>query len=92
MIPREKTIAVVEHQLKGARAWAERKEASLDWRREDLELRAVLTHPGTGDEFYLRGRFEDYPALPPKWTFCSQRWDECGEKRFFPASGGSRFG
>jgi hypothetical protein len=92
MIPKEKTVAVVEHQLKAARAWTQRKGGSLDWRREDLELRAVLTHPETGDEFYLQGRFEDYPALPPQWTFCSTDWEGCGEKRFFPASNGSQFG
>jgi hypothetical protein len=91
MIPKAKTIAVVEYQLQGAKAWAERNEVPLDWDPDNLELRAILTQPSTGEGFYLRGRFEGYPAHPPEWTFCSSDWDESGKKRFFPAPNGTPF-
>jgi hypothetical protein len=92
MIPKAKTIAVVEHQLRGAKAWADRNGVDLEWAREELELRAVLTQPSTGEKFFLRGKFDDFPALPPKWTFCNSDWEKCGSKQFFPSRDGTPFG
>jgi hypothetical protein len=85
MIPTEKTIAVVEHQLEGAQAWAERRGFEANWDPDSLELRVTFTQPETGREFYLRGRFDGYPALPPEWTFCDEDWESCGEKTVFPS-------
>jgi hypothetical protein len=70
MLPVEATRALVENELPGARAWADRRGIPpLAWNPETLELRAVLTQPGTAERFYLRGRFDDYSTLPPMWDF-----------------------
>ena len=87
MLPIEATIAMVEHELKAARAWAVRRGVSLEWCPEILELRATLPQPKSSDTFYLRGRFENYREEAPAWIFCGPDWGDNIEKRFFPRPG-----
>lgn len=93
MMPAETSAAIVEDELEGVRAWAERHGVPIEWHPETFELRLVLTQPSSGELFYLRGRFDDYPEVAPAWTFCSPEWADEG-KRFFPAraSGPARMG
>ena len=69
MLPKKTSVAVVEHELKGVRAWAERRSVPLEWHAATLELSVTLRQPVTGEVFYLRGRFESYRAQPPAWLF-----------------------
>lgn len=84
MVPTATTVLVVEDELAGARAWAERHAVPLAWEPEVLEIRATLTQPETDQLFYLRGRFDDYRVLPPAWTFTDQSWSAEPAPTFFP--------
>lgn len=78
MISREATIAVVEKELEGARAWADRNGYDFKWDPGTLTLRVVLRHKSSSELFFLLGEFESYPVLPPTWTFAAKDWSGVG--------------
>jgi hypothetical protein len=78
VIPAEETRIIIEAELGGAQAWAGRHCISLIWLRDALELRLILIHPVKQTEFYLRGRFDNYRAVAPEWTFTDAEWKEVG--------------
>ena len=84
MIPREHTLIHVESELVGARAWAERHRVPLEWLPDGLELRATLSQPETGDEYFLRARVGDYRELPPAWSFTDSNWKADPIQTLFP--------
>jgi hypothetical protein len=92
VIPPEETVIVTEPEICGARAWAERHGILLSWVPENLELRAVLKQANTGDEYYLRGRFRDYRAIAPEWTFSDVAWNQTGRHTDFPNPISTPFG
>jgi hypothetical protein len=92
LIAVEHTGIIVEHELAGAQAWAERHGIEIDWRPEDLQLRVALLQPETGLRFFLRGTFRDYRALPPGWTFSDTSWQATGRSIDFPKAAATAFG
>lgn len=84
MVPREHTILIVEEELEGARAWAERHAVPLEWRPDELELRVQLTQPKTEGLFYLRGIFDNYREIPPAWQFCDEDWKASATPVLYP--------
>lgn len=84
MIPAEQVRIIVADELEGARCWAERRGVTMDWYPESLELRVSLVQPETNGLFFLRGRFPDYRALPPEWTFSDELWQQAGRRSDSP--------
>lgn len=79
MITKEATIAVVEKELEGARAWAARNSYDFGWDPDTLTLHVVLRHRSSGELFFLSGEFESYPILPPLWAFAAKDWSGAGD-------------
>jgi hypothetical protein len=92
VIPRAATLAVVEHEYAGARAWAERHKVSLSWATDSLEIRATLAQPETNETFYLRGVVDGYRALAPAWSFTDATWTSAPTPSLFPRPGAGPFG
>ncbi len=85
MIPRRDTILIIEDELVGAVAWAGRHSIPLEWRPDDLEIRAILMQADDEQQpFYLRGRFDDYRAVAPAWVFSDKTWQSQGLPHLFP--------
>ena len=93
IVPPEVSLAILEGELPGARRWAEDLGITIRWDAEALSVCAEFVHPRSGDTFYLRGRFNEYRALPPVWEFCSADWGEAEKKEFYPkpVAGGTLF-
>jgi hypothetical protein len=92
VIPAAHTLIVVDSELEGAASWAARHGAKIEWLPEALELRVTLLQPETSTRFFLRGRFRDYRALPPEWTFTDEKWGATGRPGDFPKGVRSSFG
>ena len=92
MVPTATTVLVVEDELGGAMAWAERRAVPLTWKPKLLEIRATFTQPESHELFYLRGRVDDYKVLPPTWTFTDQSWLADPAPAFFPKLAQSPYG
>jgi hypothetical protein len=84
MIPASEICIVVEPEIHGAQAWAERHGISSVWSADTLELHTVLIQAGESTKFYLRGRFDNYRALAPEWTFTDETWVSVGRLTDFP--------
>lgn len=84
MIPASETRIVIEPEIRGALAWAERHGIVAAWDADALELRATLVQAGGTTEFRLRGRFDNYRALAPEWTFTDETWTLVGRLGDFP--------
>lgn len=72
----------MEAEIEGAQSWADRHAVALEWIGAALELRATLRQPGTGMLFFLLGKFAEYKALPPAWTFAGEEWLVTGRPAF----------
>ena len=59
----------MNHELTAAAPWMARHAVRFEWNAESLDLRASLTKSDTGRRFYVRGLFDEYRVLPPRWTF-----------------------
>lgn len=92
IIPATNSVIIINSELEGAQSWAERHGLKIEWLPETLELRATFLQPETGNKFFLRGRFRDYKALPPEWTFTDEKWEATGRPRDFPEASPSPFG
>jgi hypothetical protein len=88
VLPRDATLAVIETELQGARAWAERRQYTLTFDPDTIALRLVLRHATSGESFFLRGIFDSYPELPPIWTFTGADGTGADEPRYFPRAHG----
>lgn len=86
MIPAEETLILATDELAGVRSWAERHGVWMEWIPETLELRVKLVQPETNALYFLRGRFPDYRALPPEWTFTDEGWQQTGRQCDSPKS------
>lgn len=84
MIPANETRIMIEPEIRGALAWADRREIASAWNPESLEMRTVLRQPGDLAEFFLRGRFDRYPFMAPEWTFSDAIWARAGQLVDFP--------
>lgn len=84
MIPASETRIVIEPEIRGALAWAERHGLISTWLIDALELRTVLVQSGSSTKFYLRGRFDNYRALAPEWSFADESWTQIGRLCDFP--------
>ena len=80
------------HEFEAAARWAERHSVPFEWLPVDLQLRLTLVQPETALPFFLRGRFHDYRALPPEWTFTNEKWEGTGRPAHFPKVAHSPFG
>jgi hypothetical protein len=80
VIPAEQTLIILADELEGARSWAERHGVTMEWLPGSLELHVTLVQPETNYPFLLRGRFLDYRALPPEWTFSDEKWQQSGRR------------
>lgn len=92
MIPSEDTRIIVQDELIGAYAWADRHKLSLHWLPEDLELQVELIQPETGLKFFLQGLFDDYRAMPPAWSFCDKQWTSAEVINHYPKLTQSPYG
>lgn len=82
--------ANVAKELPAARAWADRNRLSISWEEEELALCLRLEGPGrnagTIERYLLVGRFDEYKALPPAWTFVHPDTEEPLGPPAFPRS------
>ena len=93
MLPHAVTDAVIEGELPGAIAWANRHQIALDTRLIPQRiLRAVLMQEDGGEKFYLQGNFDDYKELPPIWDWRDQNWSNSGQPTLSPDLQDSPFG
>ena len=92
MVPKETTAAIVEHELGGARAWAERVGARLEWKADALHLHAIIPRAGADDCFYIVGQFENYREVPPAWSFAESDWRVTGAPSAAPKPRQTPFG
>jgi len=74
VLPATDVRAVVEEELVAARAWASRNAVGLEWIPDALELRMTLSQLATAEDFFFRGRFDDYQAIAPHWQCVSGAW------------------
>jgi hypothetical protein len=84
VIPANETRIVIEPEIRGAQAWAERRGVACTWNPDALEMRTVLLQSGDSTKFYLRARFDNYRAFAPEWTFSDSTWSRAGELEDFP--------
>jgi hypothetical protein len=91
-VPADETRIIIESEIRGAQAWADRHGSGFTWVPETLELRVVLTQLGGIDRFYLRGRFPGYRALAPEWTFSDENWGHAGRLCDAPNPAPTQFG
>jgi hypothetical protein len=84
VIPAEHTKIIVEAELPGAQAWAQRRGLLFQWVPEQLQVRVTLTQPVTSEVFYLRGFFDDYRAMAPEWSFTDAQWVSTGDQHYSP--------
>ena len=91
-VPADETRIIIESEIHGAQAWAERHGIGCTWIPEILELRVVLMQLTGDNRFYLRGRFQDYRALAPEWTFSDENWMQAGRLCDAPNPAGTQFG
>lgn len=91
-VPADETRIIIESEIRGAQAWAERRGIGFTWVAETLELRVVLTQLAPGERFYLRGRFPGYRALAPEWTFSDENWGHAGRLCDAPNPAPTQFG
>ena len=84
MIPASETRIIIEPEIRGAQAWAERHGIISTWIADALELRTTLVQPEGSTRFYLRGRFDNYRAVAPEWTFTDATWATLGKLSDFP--------
>ena len=92
MIPPDTTRDIVEEELEGARAWADRHDIPLEWCPEQLEVRVVILQPKTEKKFWLKGDVEGYDVVPPAWEFCNSEWEKCSASEHFPDPSSTPFG
>lgn len=67
--PVDITRVVIEHELRDARAAAERYGWRLKLDLDALRLEVLLHHPATRVEMELVATLDGYRALPPVWRF-----------------------
>jgi hypothetical protein len=91
-VPADETRIVIDPEIRGARAWAERHDITLTWLPENLEVRVTFRQLSTGESFYLRGRFPGYRAIAPEWTFSDESWIRCGRLQDAPNPAATQFG
>ncbi len=91
-VPADETRIIIEPEIRGAQAWADRHGIGLVWLPEALELRAIVTQLSADDRFYLRGRFSGYRALAPEWTFSDENWVHAGRLCDAPKPASTQFG
>ncbi|WP_265767878.1 hypothetical protein [Fodinibius salsisoli] len=91
-VPTEVTKLEIEEELGAAEAWAERHQIPFKWIEDRLELQVVLTQPESKDLYYLKGVFDDYKEMPPKWIFTDSNWSDEIKKQNFPKGESTPFG
>jgi hypothetical protein len=84
-VPVETSRTILEVEVVGARAWAERRGWSLAL-GSGLQLDVRMLHPADHGPLLLRGEFDGYRALPPTWLFLDP---DAGDMtpRAWPAAG-----
>jgi hypothetical protein len=88
----ERAALLVEAELPAVLAWAARNTVPLMWNRETLEIRGEWTQPETEEAFYLRGHFDSYRELPPRWSFTDAEYFEERAVHLYPRLAKSPFG
>lgn len=91
-VPADETRIIIESEVCGAQAWAERRGIGFTWVLETLELRVVLAQLAPWERFFLRGRFPGYRALAPEWTFSDENWAQAGRLCDAPQATATPFG
>ena len=74
----------IEEELPGAKAWAARHDLPMDWLPDSLVVRVTLAQRETKEEFYLQGKFDNYRAIAPAWTFTDRLWTAEPAVNLFP--------
>lgn len=67
MVPTDTTLAVVQHELQLAQAWAARHAWDLALNTDTLVLNCSTVHPVDGKPVRLRADLVGYRAVPPAW-------------------------
>ena len=68
-VPRAITIATVEEELPGVKAYAERHGWTVTWDPEGLRLIFEGLHPNNQRALRIIAAVDGYRALPPSWAF-----------------------
>ena len=80
------TIAAVEEELPGIRAYSARHGWHVTWDPRRLHLILVGQHPQNNTPVQVRADVDGYRAMPPAWTF-SDPTKKRSADAFFPRSG-----
>ena len=90
----DRTRAIFRDETENLQDWASRKQSieKLEVDCEFLLVRVVLLQPEIGFKFFLEGDFEDYRALPPRFTFSSEPWNRSNALRDYPKQKENLFG
>ena len=84
MLPDHVTVAAFASELEPAREWAKREQCQLECNLPEKVLRVTLVRDDSAERFYLRGRFDEYKALPPIWEWCDANWSNAGDRGLSP--------
>lgn len=73
LLPEQTVHAYVAAEMAAAQAWAARQGYKLDYDQAAVALTLQLSGPSAtstaAEEYLVKGTFEDYRALPPRWWF-----------------------
>lgn len=82
----EVTVATVEDEFPGVRAYAQRHGWKIDWAPLQLRLSFTGQHPNDRTTIRIVADLEGYRFVPPAWTFENPAGPSAAE-RFFPRAG-----
>ena len=92
MLPDHVTVAAFASELEPAQMWADEEQLQFEWNLPEKVLRVTFVRDDSAERFYLRGRFDDYKALPPIWEWCDADWSNAGDRRLSPEATQTPYG
>ena len=84
--PRDVTMAIIEDELPGIRAYAIRHSWTVEWRADSLSLVFGGQHPQDKTPVDIIAAVDGYRALAPGWTF-NDPSSKRATPEFFPRAG-----
>lgn len=74
MLSAAHSALIVEEELVPAASWMTRHGATHLWNPDALELKVTFTKSDPDRRFFLLGYFDEYRALPPRFSFTDMSW------------------
>ena len=77
-VPANVSRALLAAEVPAIAAWAQRSGWHVEVKVSDLSLAAEAPHPASKQTLHLRGRFDQYDYLPPRWACVDREGKESG--------------